>query len=128
MSKLDSVEWVLNGTFKNSSYVFDAPRIMPWRFMEFMRYRDKMMSKYFELIGNYVIKYVHKSPEWFIKSRVVTYFINWDGTDVFQFKFKRHFYGFILLMIFVSFINLQIFRRLCCKKVIVIRRKKRVDK
>lgn len=83
MSKLDSVEWVLNGTFKNSSYVFDAPRIMPWRYMELMRYRDLMMSKYFELIGNYVIKYTHKMPEWFIKSRIVTYFINWDGRDIF---------------------------------------------
>jgi len=80
------------------------------------------------LIGNYVIKYAFKLPEYLALSSPVMYFIDIDNHDLFEYKFRRHFHGFIFLVLLVSFMNLQIFRRLCCKKIIVLRKKKRVDK
>jgi hypothetical protein len=66
-------------------------------------------------------------PPKILTSSFVTWFVDVDNRDIFQKKFKRHFYTFIFLCLLVSFINLQIFRRFCCKKVIMIRKKKRVD-
>lgn len=86
-----------------------------------------MMAQYFSLIGNYVIKYCWKLPAPILKSAPFYFFLDVDNHDIFQKKFKRHFYGFIVFTLIVSFMNLQIFRRFCCKKVIVIRKKKRVD-
>jgi hypothetical protein len=42
-----------------------------------------MMAKYFEVIGNYVIKYYFKLPDYIVKFSGTGYFIDWDNTDRF---------------------------------------------
>jgi hypothetical protein len=44
VSKVDSVKWVLDGSFKNSTVQFAAPRIMPWQLYRLAMYQDKFMA------------------------------------------------------------------------------------
>jgi len=79
---------------------------MPWQQYRFAMFKDEMMAKYFHLIGNYMIKYVMKLPKSITESVIIQSWIDTTGKDFFHVKFKRHFYGFIVLMIVMSFVNL----------------------
>jgi hypothetical protein len=129
VKKNEVVDWIMNGTFKESPLKYQAPRILPWQMFRAYMFKEQMVAKYFELIGNYLLKaidkYVSKSV---ISSFPLSYVVDFDRSDIFQQKFRLHFNIFIAVCFLLSFINLQIFRRMCCKRIIVIRKKKRIDK
>ena len=74
--------------------------------------------------------YIHKLPYDLAFYRPFFWIYDADKSDILQIKFQRHFYFFCFMVVLVSFINLQIFRRFCCKKVTIIRKKvrERVDR
>ena len=107
VSRAESINWVLNGTFKNASYSFDAPKIMSWQRYRLSILHEALVASYFKLIGNWVIKYMNMYAHPIIyTSPPISYIMDSTGEDIFQRKFIAHFYTFIALCCLVSFINL----------------------
>lgn len=67
MLRNETVNWVLDGHFKNSTLSFRAPRILPWQLFKLYMWREEIMGRYFLLIGNYLLKWMDKYlPRWVI--------------------------------------------------------------
>jgi len=83
VSKFDSIEWFLNGSYINSTVQFPAPRILPWQLYRLKMLFENVKTQYFMLIGNFIIKYMNKTPVWIRGSAPVSYFIDFKGEDMF---------------------------------------------
>jgi len=124
----ETLEWVQNKTYLNSETQFQVPRILPWQFYKWYNRRMLYQIKYTMMFGNTVNRILSKLPKGLTSAPPISFIYDHDGTDIFKKKARNQFYCAILVALITMNIFLQIFRKMFCKKVIVVRKKKNVDK
>jgi hypothetical protein len=125
----DILDWVLNGTYLKSNTSFAVPRVLPWQLYVWYNYREAYCMKYHYYIGNAVNYFIHMyMPQYMKALPPISWIHDFEFNDKFQKKDMNAFYGFLILCFILANSMLQVFRRLCCRKKIVIKKKKNVDK
>lgn len=75
----ETVDWILDGSFKKSPLKFKAPGIMNWRVFELYMLKEKFMVMYFEMLGNYINRYMaYYLPFGVLKTFPISYIFDYD--------------------------------------------------
>ena len=97
---------------------------------EYRRYQMKLryMVMYHYYLESLVTKMLDKLPANIQALPPISWIHDFDKTDIFARKAYTHFYAFCILMLFVLNSMLQVFRRTFCRRKIIVKKKKSVNK
>lgn len=125
----ETLDWVLNRTYRNSAYQFKIPRTLYEKEYTIIRFYNAFKMWFNYQYGLAMERWMFVNlPVWLIENTPITLISNWDGNDIFLFKLKNKII-FVALVILSAILSMvQIMRILCCTSIRYVKPKRLIDK